>query len=78
MSYKGNPLIGDKKYGKKRLQFKKIDKNFNKILVNLNRQALHAMSLGFIHPTRKKLLNFESKMPHDIKKMLDFLNNFGN
>ena len=39
LSYKGNPLLGDKKYGKKKLRFKKIDKNFYKILVNFNRQG---------------------------------------
>ena len=77
-SYKGNPLLGDKKYGKNKLQFRKIDKNFYKILINFNRQALHARSLGFFHPTNNKLINFDSKLPHDFKKMLDFLENFDN
>ena len=78
MSYKGNPLIGDKKYGKKRLQFKKINKKFEKILSNFDRQALHAKSLGFIHPTKNSFVNFESKLPKDFKKMLDFLEKFSN
>ncbi len=78
LSYKGNPLLGDKKYGKKKLKFRKIDKNFHKILSDFNRQALHAKSLGFLHPTRKKLLSFDSKLPEDFKKMLDFLENFDN
>ena len=78
LSYKGNPLLGDKKYGKKKLQFKKIDKNFYKILINFNRQALHAKSLGHFHPTKNKLMNFDSKLPQDFKKMLDFLENFDN
>ena len=78
LSYKGNPLLGDKKYGKKKLQFKKIDKNFYKILINFNRQALHAKSLGLFHPTKNKLMNFDSKLPQDFKKMLDFLENFDN
>ena len=78
LSYKGNPLLGDKKYGKKKLQFKKIDKNFYKILINFNRQALHAKSLGLLHPTKNKLMNFDSKLPQDFKKMLDFLENFDN
>jgi len=77
-SYKGNPLIGDKKYGKKRLQFKKINKKFEKILSNFDRQALHAKSLGFIHPTKNSFVNFESKLPKDFKKMLDFLEKFSN
>ena len=76
LSYKGNPLLGDKKYGKKKLLFKKIDKNFYKILLNFDRQALHAKSLGFLHPKKNKIVNFESKLPHDFRKMLDFLENF--
>tara|TARA_Y100001970_G_scaffold289373_1_gene419529 strand:- start:5433 stop:6413 length:981 start_codon:yes stop_codon:yes gene_type:complete len=77
-SYKGNPLLGDKKYGKKKLVFRKINKKFNKILTNFNRQALHAKSLGFIHPRNNKLVNFDSKLPHDLKNILDFLENFDN
>tara|TARA_B100000700_G_C14879872_1_gene777532 strand:+ start:67 stop:1047 length:981 start_codon:yes stop_codon:yes gene_type:complete len=77
-SYKGNPLLGDKKYGKKKLQFRKVDKNFYKILTDFNRQALHAKSLGFLHPGNNKLVNFDSKLPQDFKKMLDFLENFDN
>ena len=65
-----------KKYGKKRLNFKKIDKDFYRILLNFNRQALHAQSLGFIHPKKNEIVNFESKLPHDFKKILDFLENF--
>ncbi len=78
MSFKKNPLLGDKQYGKKNLKFKKIDKDFEKKLNYLNRQALHAKSLGFIHPTNKKFINFESKLPKDYKKLLDLLNKLSN
>ena len=78
LEYKGNPLIGDKKYGKKKTKFKKINKKFNEILSSFSRQALHAKSLGFIHPTKKKFVNFDSKLPNDFRKMLDFLDNFAN
>ena len=78
LEYKGNPLIGDKKYGKKKTKFKKINKKFNEMLSSFSRQALHAKSLGFIHPTKKKFVNFDSKLPNDFKKMLDFLDNFAN
>ena len=77
-SYKGNSLIGDKTYGRKKLQFKKINKKFQKILADFNRQALHAKSLGFIHPTKNTFISFDSKLPQDFKKMLDFLEKFGN
>ena len=77
-SHKGNPLLGDKKYGKKKMQFRKIDNNFNKLLINFNRQALHAKSLKFCHPRNKVNMNFESKLPQDFKKILEFLENFDN
>jgi 23S rRNA pseudouridine1911/1915/1917 synthase len=74
MAYKNNSLLGDQQYGKKNLRFKKINEEFEDKLKVLNRQALHAKSLGFIHPTSKKLLSFESKLPNDFKKILDLLN----
>ena len=73
MSYKGNPLLGDKQYGKKNIKFKKINKEFEEKLNALDRQALHAKSLGFVHPRNSKFLNFESNLPDDFKKMLNLL-----
>ena len=74
MAYKGNSLLGDKQYGKKNLRFKKINEDFEDKLKVLDRQALHAMSLGFIHPTSSKIINFQSKLPKDFQKILDLLN----
>jgi 23S rRNA pseudouridine1911/1915/1917 synthase len=74
MAYKGCPLLGDQQYGKKNLKFKKINEDFENKLKILIRQALHAKSLGFMHPTTKKFMSFESKLPQDFKKILDLLN----
>ena len=74
MAYKRCSLLGDQQYGKKNLKFKKINEDFENKLKILNRQALHAKSLGFIHPTTKKIMNFESNLPQDFKKILDLLN----
>ena len=74
MAYKGNSLLGDQQYGKKNIRFKKINEDFEDKLKVLSRQALHAKSLGFIHPTSKKNMSFESKLPKDFKKILDLLN----
>ncbi len=74
MAYKGCSLLGDQQYGKKDLKFKKINEDFENKLKILNRQALHAKSLGFNHPTTKKFMSFESKLPQDFKKILDLLN----
>ena len=40
---------------RKKQKFKKINSKFEKILSSFDRQALHAKSLGFIHPTKKKV-----------------------
>jgi len=74
MAYKGCSLLGDQQYGKKNLKFKKVNQDFENKLKILNRQALHAKNLGFIHPTTEKFMSFESKLPHDFKKILDLLN----
>ncbi len=78
MAYKGNPLLADKHYGKKNIKFKKINKEFEKKLNSLNRQALHAKSLGFFHPKDNKFVNFESDLPKNYKKLLDLLNKLNN
>ena len=75
MAYKGCSLLGDQQYGKKNLKFKKINEDFETKLKILNRQALHAKSLGFIHPQTKKFISFDSKLPQDFKKILDLLYN---
>ena len=73
MQYKGVSLVGDNQYGKKNIKFKKINKDFENILSLLNGQALHAKSIGFIHPTKKKFVNFESKLPSNFQKMVNLL-----
>ncbi len=78
LSHIGNNLIGDKKYGKRRLKFRKINAKFEKFLLNFKRQALHAKSLGFFHPVKKTNVYFESDLPNDFKKIIDFLDKFTN
>ena len=77
MQYKGSPLLGDKQYGKKNLKFKKLNKDFEDKLILLNGQALHAKSLGFIHPTKNTIVNFDSKPQKDFKKLLNLLEKLG-
>jgi 23S rRNA pseudouridine1911/1915/1917 synthase len=78
MKYKGAPLLGDNQYGKKNIKFKKINKDFDNKLDDLNRQALHAQSLGFFHPVKNEFINFDSQLPKDFKKLLDFLEKLNN
>ncbi len=75
MKYKGSSVLGDNQYGKKNIRFKKINDNFLKRISALNGQALHAKSLGFVHPSKNKWVKFESELPNDFKKLLDLLKN---
>jgi 23S rRNA pseudouridine1911/1915/1917 synthase len=72
MNFRGNPILGDKSYGKTK-KFKKINTNVEKIINNFKRQALHAKSLGFIHPVSKKELFFEAKRPKDFDILIKSL-----
>ena len=71
---KGISLIGDNQYGKKNIKFKRIDKIFLEKLINIKGQALHAQTLEFQHPTKRKWVSFKTNVPDDFKKMLDLLN----
>ena len=73
MNFKGNPILGDKSYGKSKKKFKEIDPKIEKKINNFNRQALHAKSLGFIHPTTKKEIFFEARRPKDFDNLIKCL-----
>ncbi len=73
MSYKGNNIVGDKKYKKKFKKIKNINLDLEKMILNLDRQFLHAKVLGFIHPKSGKELVFTSILPQDLEKILKTL-----
>ena len=73
MNFKGNPIVGDKSYGKTKRNFKKINPNIEQKLNNFNRQALHAKSLGFLHPRTKKEVFFEARRPKDFDELIKSL-----
>ena len=50
-------------------------KDLEKKIMNLDRQFLHAVSLGFTHPTKNKRMNFKSKLPNDLVNILKSLRN---
>ncbi len=75
MSYKGNSIVGDQKYKKKFRKLENINKHLEKKIMNLDRQFLHAVSLGFTHPTKNIRMNFKSKLPNDLENILKSLRN---
>ena len=64
----GHPLLGDPFYGGSGKMHRKL---LNKL--NFRRQALHAATLGFIHPVTKRHLSFESRMPADMQELFSAL-----
>ena len=74
MNFKGNPIVGDRSYGKTKKKFKKIDLTLEKKINNFKRQALHARSLGFFHPKTNKEVFFEAERPKDFNDLIENLN----
>ena len=78
MKFKGNPILGDKSYKKKLKKLKDVDPELNEIIQKIDRQCLHAKSLGFLHPTKNQRLFFESKLPNDLHKIVKKLRSTSN
>lgn len=71
----GHPLFNDAVYGGNRILKGTVFTKYKQFVDNcfglLPRQALHARSLGFIHPTSKKQLDFETPLPDDFRLCLE-------
>ncbi|HIP22863.1 MAG TPA: RNA pseudouridine synthase, partial [Rhodobacteraceae bacterium] len=71
MSYVGHALVGDQTYGGKRAIPKDaLSPEQAEALRSFHRQALHAATLGFIHPVSGESLRFEAPLPADIADLL--------
>ena len=78
MSHKGNPILGDQTYGKKIKKLRGIDQEFENILKSLKRQALHAHTLGFVHPKTNQDVFYASELPEDLNKLKNMLETLKN
>lgn len=74
MKHIGHPLLGDVQYGGnqavKGVAGGKYSAFLNNCFQLLPRQALHARSLAFEHPTTQEWLTFESELPEDMTEVL--------
>ena len=74
LAHIGHPLLGDQVYGAGfRSSARNLSDTAQKSLNALNRQALHATTLGFEHPGTGKPLRFESPAPEDFATLLQAL-----
>lgn len=82
MKYLGHPLFNDEMYGgdkiRKGTQFAKYKTFVQNCFELLPRQALHAKSLGFIHPVTKESCHFERELPDDMQTVLEKWENYVN
>jgi len=74
MKHIGHPLFSDTTYGGDKIlkgtMFSKYKQFVENCFEIMPRQALHAQTLGFIHPTQKKYVHFEADPPADFETVL--------
>ena len=74
MAHVGHGLVGDPVYGgRRKVSPNALPAGGAEAVANFPRQALHAATLGFIHPVSKERLTFQSPLPQDFQALLDVL-----
>ncbi len=80
MKYIGHPLFNDERYGGDKIlkgttfsKYKQFVENTFKVLP---RQALHAKTLGFVHPKTGKFMEFDSEIPSDMQQAIERWRNY--
>jgi len=75
-----HPLFNDAMYGGDRVVkgtvFTKYKQYIDNCFKMIPRQALHAKTLGFIHPTTNKEMSFNSELPEDMQQVLEKWENY--
>ncbi len=75
MQHIGHPVFNDDTYGGDKIVKGTVYSKYKQFVDNcfqiLPRQALHAQKLGFIHPSTKKEMFFESGLPGDISAVVN-------
>jgi pseudouridine synthase, RluA family len=75
MNYIGHPLFNDDRYGGDRILKGTIYTKYKQFIDNcfeiMPRHALHAKTLGFIHPNTKKHIYFDSQLPKDFISLIE-------
>jgi len=77
LSHINHPVFGDPTYGGRKIHYSNVTSRIKKEVENLleimKRQALHAKTLGFIHPTTNEFVKFDSELPEDMQLLLERL-----
>jgi 23S rRNA pseudouridine1911/1915/1917 synthase len=76
LAHLGHPLLGDPTYGAShKASARKLTPEAQAALAALDRQALHAAELAFVHPVTGRRLDFLSPLPPDMAALVDALRN---
>lgn len=82
MKHIGHPLFADDSYGGmkivKQSKLPKYDQFIENCFKTMPRQALHAMTLGFVHPKSRKSIHFEVPLPDDFSQLLEKIRQYIN
>jgi len=73
LSEAGHPLVGDSVYGGGGRLSNVNDPQLRGLIKALDRQALHAKTLGFIHPSTGAYLEFDTELPADMARIVEYL-----
>lgn len=80
MKHIGHPLFSDATYGGDKILKGTTFSKYKQFVANcfelMPRQALHAQTLGFIHPTTQRYMEFEAPMPADFEAVLTKWRNY--
>jgi 23S rRNA pseudouridine1911/1915/1917 synthase len=75
MKYLGHPIFNDEMYGGNKVVKGTVFSKYKQFVDNcfkiIPRQALHAKTLGFIHPATQKFIQFDSELPEDFKNVME-------
>jgi 23S rRNA pseudouridine1911/1915/1917 synthase len=75
MRYLGHPLFNDAMYGGDQISKGTVFTKYKQFVENcfkiIPRQALHAKTLGFMHPVKKEWMSFDSELPEDFRAVLE-------
>jgi len=80
MSHIGHPLFNDERYGGSEIRKGTIYSKYRQFIQNCfeicPRQALHAKTLGFLHPSTGKWIQFDSSLPEDMVGLIEKWRNY--
>ncbi len=77
LAHVGHPVFGDPTYGGRSHQWGGLEGKrahlVQDLLKRIGRQALHAKTIGFVHPATKETVEFDSELPEDMQEILKLL-----